>query len=413
MKGWSLCAALVAGSLTSSTTWAQPPNDACANAITLVSGVVTQASITSSATRDGPATMACGTSPPPVVSDVWYKIVPARGGSATLTVATSAFPPVWHFVEVYAGTSCGTLGPLVACDAMNSPINRQYSLSVTGPGGFLVRLGVGTSTLMMFSLTYADPAPAPAPAAFTYQGRLTNSGIPASGPTDMTFRLWDAPVLGLQIGPTVTRTGVGVTNGLFTTMLDFGAGAFGVQDRWLEIATGAGGANVLSPRQQVTPAPYALYAVGAGNAAHAATADFATTSGNTGAGSVSVTNRVVTSLSSHTYTGMFPVVTESVQTVTLPAGTAVIIWSMSGYFDQSFQTARIRPSIGGLAAPYMSLGVNASGTSNFLTYVHRSISGSYSVHVPGGSTTIQLEVSGPLITDGDDSLSWTVVVFRD
>jgi hypothetical protein len=63
----------------------------------------------------------------------------------------------------------------------------------------------------------------------------------------------------------------------------------------------------------------------------------------------------------------------------------------------------------------MNWGANATGTSTFLSYFHTFISGSYAVHIPGGSTTVQLEVSpvGTLHTDNDDSLSWTLVVHKD
>jgi hypothetical protein len=56
-----------------------------------------------------------------------------------------------------------------------------------------------------------------------------------------------------------------VTNGLFQAMLDFGAGAFNGANRWLEIAVrsnGVGNFVVLSPRQEVTPTPYASVANG-------------------------------------------------------------------------------------------------------------------------------------------------------
>jgi hypothetical protein len=52
-----------------------------------------------------------------------------------------------------------------------------------------------------------------------------------------------------------------VTNGLFTVQLDFGAGAFQGDARWLQIAVKCAGDasyTTLSPRQPLTPAPYAL-----------------------------------------------------------------------------------------------------------------------------------------------------------
>src|SRR5260370_42525100 len=62
----------------------------------------------------------------------------------------------------------------------------------------------------------------------TYQGRLTDGGSPPTGTYDMQFKLYDALTGGsLQGSPnTVTKTGVNVTNGVFTLQLDFGAGPF-------------------------------------------------------------------------------------------------------------------------------------------------------------------------------------------
>lgn len=62
--------------------------------------------------------------------------------------------------------------------------------------------------------------------AFTYQGRLTDGGAPASGLYDLQFKLFDAATGGNQVGATLTRDDVNVTNGAFSTSLDFGGAAF-------------------------------------------------------------------------------------------------------------------------------------------------------------------------------------------
>jgi trimeric autotransporter adhesin len=99
--------------------------------------------------------------------------------------------------------------------------------------------------------------------AITYQGHLRQSGTPVSDNCDFEFRLYDAVSGGAQIGTTQTKSNVAVSGGLFTVAdLDFGAGAFNGQARWLAIAvrcpTGAGDYTPLTPRQALTPAPYAL-----------------------------------------------------------------------------------------------------------------------------------------------------------
>ena len=98
--------------------------------------------------------------------------------------------------------------------------------------------------------------------AFTYQGQLVYNGAPVNDTCEFTFSLWDGTGSGsTQIGSDVLRTGVSVSDGLFTVLLDFGADVFNGDARWLEIEVNCGeGAATLDPRQPLTPAPYALYA---------------------------------------------------------------------------------------------------------------------------------------------------------
>lgn len=118
--------------------------------------------------------------------------------------------------------------------------------------------------------------------AFTYQGQLKQNGSGVSDTCDFAFSLWDdagtgnPPVGGSQIGSTLTFDGQGanpppisVSNGLFSVELDFGAGAFTGEARWLEIVvrsphdpTDTEPFTTLVPRQPLTAAPYALYALG-------------------------------------------------------------------------------------------------------------------------------------------------------
>ena len=110
---------------------------------------------------------------------------------------------------------------------------------------------------------------APVDSAFTYQGRLTERGSPANGTYDLQLSLFDAPSGGSSWHLVLTNADVTVSNGLFTTAVDFGPDPFDGTARWLEIGvrTNRGGAFVaLSPRQSLAPAPYALYAPSAGTA---------------------------------------------------------------------------------------------------------------------------------------------------
>jgi hypothetical protein len=107
---------------------------------------------------------------------------------------------------------------------------------------------------------------APLGTEFTYQGRLTNGGAPANGSYDFTFALYDDPTGGAQVGSTLTRDDVSVSEGLFTVTLDFGA-VFDGTALYLEIAVRPGGDTgaytTLAPRQPLTAAPYAGYALAA------------------------------------------------------------------------------------------------------------------------------------------------------
>ena len=104
---------------------------------------------------------------------------------------------------------------------------------------------------------------------FTYQGQLKKNGAPVNADCTFTFSLWDAVGSGNPIGGNQTVNGVTVSNGLFTVTLNeggqFGADAFNGEARWLQTSVtcpGDSGASTLSPRQPITPAPYALAAPG-------------------------------------------------------------------------------------------------------------------------------------------------------
>ena len=104
--------------------------------------------------------------------------------------------------------------------------------------------------------------------AFLYQGSLNDGGLPANGTYDLTFTLYDSSNQpGNIIAGTITNLGTGISNGLFTTMLDFG-GVFDGTARWLQIGLRTnGGANfvALIPRQPVATVPYAIFSGSATN----------------------------------------------------------------------------------------------------------------------------------------------------
>jgi hypothetical protein len=100
--------------------------------------------------------------------------------------------------------------------------------------------------------------------AFTYQGYLEDNNQPADSTYDFRFSLWDAASSGTQVGSTIPVDDLLVEHGYFSVTLNFGAGAFNGQRRWLQIevrpGSSTGGYTALSPLQELTPAAHALFA---------------------------------------------------------------------------------------------------------------------------------------------------------
>jgi hypothetical protein len=104
---------------------------------------------------------------------------------------------------------------------------------------------------------------------FTYQGRLNDGGVAANGNYDFKFRIYDAVTNGNPVSSILTNSPTVVSNGLFVVNLDFGSGIFTGPARWLDIGVRTNGSTnvftALVPRQQLTPAPYSIFANSASN----------------------------------------------------------------------------------------------------------------------------------------------------
>jgi hypothetical protein len=116
--------------------------------------------------------------------------------------------------------------------------------------------------------------------AFTYEGWLTDANGPMEGLYDFQFTLYDDPDpnFGMQIGYINEVNDLEVSNGCYAVYLDFSTGdpnldsnIFNGDARWIEVACRAGELNdpneytILSPRLEILPVPYALYAKTAGS----------------------------------------------------------------------------------------------------------------------------------------------------
>ena len=126
---------------------------------------------------------------------------------------------------------------------------------------------IAAAVLGLLLLAIPAFAVTPVGTAFTYQGMLRNGGLLGQGSFDFTFRLYDDPAAGTQIGTDQVVLGVSVDNGFFSVALDFGASAFDGNARYLDIqvrTAGGGAYTPLTPRQPLRATPYAVRASNGG-----------------------------------------------------------------------------------------------------------------------------------------------------
>ena len=131
-----------------------------------------------------------------------------------------------------------------------STINSQHSTKQT-----FMKTKILVSFIGLLSLLGGFVTAEPLGTAFTYQGQLTDGGQPANGSYDFKFTLQNAGP-GPVAGP-VTNAAVAVSNGLFTTTLDFGPEAFTGDARRLGIGVRTNGSTAdftpMAPPQLLTP----------------------------------------------------------------------------------------------------------------------------------------------------------------
>ncbi|MHC4115406.1 MAG: hypothetical protein ACYSSL_08835, partial [Planctomycetota bacterium] len=124
----------------------------------------------------------------------------------------------------------------------------------------------GILIVLVLVLIVGSAEAAPIGTAFTYQGHLYDANSPANGDYDFSFALYDAAAGGNLVSGVLYKGQTEVTDGHFAVELDFGSNAFIGNARWLEVGVRPGeleDPNVyttLTPRQEVMPTPYALYA---------------------------------------------------------------------------------------------------------------------------------------------------------
>ena len=265
--------------------------------------------------------------------------------------------------------------------------------------------------------------------AFTYQGRLNDGANPASGTYDLRFSIYDAAGGGAQQGSTVTNAATAVSNGLFTVTLDFG-NQFTGGGRWLEIGVrtnGSGSFTTLSPRQQLTPTPYAI------QAANAATAGVATSASSIAAGNIVGTlttaqlpSGVITNgASGVNFTGTFTGNGSGLTGVpgTLPwqtiSGSSTTAIANRGYLLSSDSLATVAlPSSASVSDVIAVSGVGSNGWRAITSYVQPALpiwaeqnSGSQSwrsvASSADGNKLVAVVSGGQIYTSADTGMTWT------
>ncbi len=119
-----------------------------------------------------------------------------------------------------------------------------------------------SALISILTLCGAARAQVPVDTGWTYQGKLTDAGTPATGSYDLRFSLFLDDQGTIPTGPVLDVPGVTVDSGLFSTRLDFGAQFTGFKN-WLQVEVSPAGAGTYTalPLQEITSAPQATFSL--------------------------------------------------------------------------------------------------------------------------------------------------------
>ena len=238
--------------------------------------------------------------------------------------------------------------------------------------------------------------------AFSYQGALGSGGVPASGSYDLQFTLYPGGVSSNSIAGPVTNLAVVVSNGQFNTIVDFGPGAFNGNLCWLSLAVrtnGNGLFTTLSPRQQITPMPWAIYANSAGNLAASNLAGTLPVTQITGLGSAATSSAAAFYPASNpagfvtaAITNVFPAFASA---LTLTNANNVIFTGWNPYSQGQFKTPP--KGINGWFATSLDTEAEVINVASNMFYSGMVANGFNTILFDGGSGR---EAPWPIVTNG-------------
>ena len=252
--------------------------------------------------------------------------------------------------------------------------------------------------------------------SFTYQGELTTGGSLASGVHDFTFTPFASATALVPLGPSICLDDVNVDNGRFTVKLPISV----PNDRplFLQVAvrsnsrlpcSNATDFTTLSPRQEVTPAPTAVYALAIREVAPTIRGSLRLTD----AGSLQIFDgtawRIVTETVASlppTYTDARTYATSGTTTFTVPAGVTTLYfaaWGGSGAGGWVGPGVTVLP--GGCSSATNFASAGGGGAPG------RRVVGNFPV-TPGETLTIIVGDGGTPATNADGGAGQTTFIRR-
>ena len=143
---------------------------------------------------------------------------------------------------------------------MNRRINFKFCAKILPAIFMFLIIGIGTASAAGLKVYPFDKF---SNTEFSYQGFLKESGDPANGLYDFQFSLFNSASNGQKLGITVMKEDIIVIDGVFQAVLDFNYLITNTCYLQIEVRPGTitSSFTLLSPRQSLSPVPFALYSV--------------------------------------------------------------------------------------------------------------------------------------------------------